>query len=359
MPTLDKGGAERFLCDLLINLDRTNFDPLLILFKRGGEWLAELTAAGIPVIIFEKKARFDLSNFLKIFFALKKFQPQIVHTQLGGDTYGRLAAKVLGVPLIISTEQNVNPDEGLIANLVKKIGNHWSDRIIAISQAVKDDVIKRYKTPADKIVIINNGIMIDKFLRNKSREANSSKDRIGPTFGTIGRLTRQKGQSLLIEAWAKLKHNNSNCLIAGTGPLQDSLAIQIKESGLADRIKLVGLISDVPNFLSSLDAFILPSLWEGQGLVLAEAALAGLPIITSDADGIKESFNSENAWLFPTGDIEALASRIDSLTDSLRSSDTGRRIGLAQDTVKTKFDIRNIADQYESLYRNLLEKNRV
>ncbi len=356
LPTLDKGGAERFLCDLILNLNREHFDPLLILFKRGGEWLEELKTAGVPFVLLEKKHKFDLGNFFKIFSAIREFKPDIVHTQLGGDIYGRLAAKILNISVIISTEQNVNPDENFFFSLLKRLGNSWSNKIIAISQSVKDDIINRYKTPATKITIINNGVALDKFIRGESDiTRNEAMKRGYLVFGTIGRLSEQKGHSILIEAWSKLKNQNCRCFIVGAGHLKAELDGQIKNLGLSDHVKLIGLTSDVPSFLKSLDAFVLPSLWEGQGLVLAEAALARLPIIASAVDGIKETFDESNAWLVPPSEPQLLADKIDNLIDNINSPRTMEKINLAQKIALTKFDIKDVADRYESLYNSLLE----
>ena len=122
IPTLDLGGAERFMVDLILNLDREKYEPTLILFKRGGIWLEELNLAGISALVLQKKFKIDLINFFNILKSIKMIKPTIVHTELGGDLYGRLAAKILKVPFIISTEQNLNPNENIIHNfLIMKI----------------------------------------------------------------------------------------------------------------------------------------------------------------------------------------------------------------------------------------------
>ncbi len=163
VPTLDSGGAERFLVDLILNLDRDIYEATLILFKRGGLWLKELEEANVSVIILNKKYLIDFANFLSILKNLKKIKPTIVHTQLGGDLYGRLAAKILNIPVIISTEQNLNPDEKFISNAIKKITSRMASKIVAISGAVKNDLIKRYKISAYKIFLIYNGLNKNKF----------------------------------------------------------------------------------------------------------------------------------------------------------------------------------------------------
>lgn len=350
LPTLDKGGAERFTVDLILGLDRQLYDPILILFKRGGEWLAELTAENIPVLVLEKRYLFDLGNFHRLFSALAGFKPDIVHTQLGGDWYGRLAAKLLKVPVIVSTEQNINSDEGWLRNTLKRLTNPFADRIIAISQAVKEDIIKRYKAKPEKIAVIPNGVRIAGF----SALAKGRAARPVPIGGTIGRLEPQKGHGILIKALKKID-KDFRFLIAGEGKLYHPLKRQIEEDGLAGKVDLVGPVQ-TPSFLGTIDFFVLPSLWEGLGIVILEAGLAGLPIIASAVDGIKELIDEETGWLVPAGDEEALAEKIDWLLSHLSDPEVGRRCGKLQEKIRERFDIAKIASDYQKTYQDLLEK---
>jgi len=357
LPSLDKGGAERFIVDLILNLDRKIFEPVLVLFKRGGEWEKELAAENIPVVIFHKRGKIAPLNFWRLVNFLKKFRPQIVHTHLGGDIYGRLAAKFLQTPVIITTEHNINPDENRCHNLAKRMTARWADKIVAVSAAVKKDLIARYRTPADKIAVILNGIEIEKFLNRPaaSREKNNRAMAPRPlVIGTIGRLSPQKGQAVLIEALTRLKTPNFRCLIAGNGELKDKLLKQIKTANLQKKAALVGHV-DAAIFLNSLDIFVLPSLWEGLGLVLLEAGLGGRPVIASATGGITEIINNDTGWLVKPGDVGALAEKLNWL---LNNSDSPK-VRLKTDNLRAKviaeFDIKKVAADYQALYQELYE----
>ncbi|MHB8903515.1 MAG: glycosyltransferase [Patescibacteria group bacterium] len=353
-PTLDPGGAERFLVDLILNLDRHIYEPTLILFKRGGFWLKELEEANIPVIVLNKKFKIDLNNFLEIIKNLKRIKPTIIHTKLGGDFYGRLAAKILKIPIIISTEENLNPNENRIQNILKKITSSFAHKIIAVSEAVKKDLIYRYHIPAAKIKVISNGLNLNKFLsfNKKIKTVNNEPRKI--ILGTIGRLVPQKGHSVLINALAKIKDLNFEFLIAGAGPLENILNKQVRDLGLSDKIKLIGTIKDIPDFLNSLDAFVFPSLWEGQGIVLMEAALMELPIIASDIEGIKEVLNKENAYLVKAGDDIDLAAKISWLLNNIDSVPVKERSTRLKNEIINKFSIAKTVEQYQKLYQELL-----
>lgn len=350
LPTLDKGGAERFITDLLLNLNRDIFDPTLLLFVRGGEWAKELEEKNIPIITLQKKHRLDLVNFLQICQHIRNIKPHIVHTQQGGDIYGRLAAKILKIPIIVSTEHNVNRDEAKIISLLKRISATWALKIFAISEAVKNDAIERYHLSSDKFTIIYNGVNINKFPPKTVQEYQKKIN-----FGTIGRLVPQKGQITLIAAWEKLKNLDINCSIAGLGPLKYDLEKKINSSQLSGKIKLIGAVNS-PNFLNSLDAFILPSIWEGFGIVLLEAGLTGLPIIASAVDGITEIIDDNTGWLVPANDIQALSDKIAWLATNINSAEVRQKVKNLQDRIIKEFDIKKMTRNYEYWYQKLLAK---
>jgi len=351
IPSLEAGGAERFILDLIKNLDKAKFSPSLILFDHAGFFWEEALALEIPVYALKKRWRLDPFNFLALLFKMKKLRPDIVHTQLGGDVYGRLAARMLKVKGIISTEQNVNLQEGGSYNFLKSWTGHFAKYIVAISEAVKKDLIKRYQVPEEKVRVIYNGLELSKF----QGEAYHRQPGEAVIFGSIGRLATQKNFGSLIEALSLFKDRNFLCLIAGSGDLRPVLEKQIKDFNLGEKIKLVGLQKDVSGFLSQLDFFILPSLWEGLGIVLLEAGLKGLPVLASRVDGIKEVIkDGETGILFDPQEIGDMAEKIEyalSQVDSPQFRALGEKL---QSDIRERFDIRKVAAEYELLYYDLI-----
>ena len=351
IPTLDSGGAERFFVDLIKNLDREKFEASLILYKRAGLWLGELEREGIKCVVLEKKFLFDISNFIAIYKSIKEIGPDIVHTQLGADIYGVLAAKLAGIRSIVSTEVNTNINESYLYNCLKKFSLRFVDRVIAVSSAVLNDAKKRYKINKKKLEVIYNGIEIERFSIKEKRNNFSDDNPI--VFGTIGRLTEQKGHINLIKAFSMLSDKNAKLLIAGKGELKDDLNQLIITLGLQKRVELCGKVL-APKFLNEIDVFVLPSIWEGMGIVLVEAALTGLPIIASDVGGVSEVVSSEEAWLVEPGNIEDLRKTIDSLIINFETIETGLKIEKANKRAREMFDITIIADNYQKLYQKLI-----
>lgn len=345
LPTLDKGGAERFTTDLVLHLDRSRFEPALLLFKRGGNWAAELAAENIPITILHKKGRLDLLNFWHLFQEIRRFKPQIVHTELGGDIYGRLAARLAGVRVVITTEQNVSPDESFFLNLAKRLTSLLADHTVAITGAVREDAKRRYAIAEAKLSVIPNGLDPERFsVRSARRPAGQPF-----VFGTIGRLAPQKGQADLIEACSKL-NGDFRCLIAGDGPLRKELAALISYYHLDDKVSLVGPVDDVSGFLAQLDAFVFPSLWEGQGIAVLEAALAGLPIIASAVDGLEEVLKGDEAWLLPPHEPAVWTEKMEWLMRSADTPEIIARIGKQRERVIAEYGIARSARAYEKVY---------
>jgi hypothetical protein len=121
IPSLQSGGAERFIIDLINNLNKDNFEVKLLSFNGAGFFKDEVLDSGINLEILNKKNKIDLKNFYLIYKSIKKFKPDIVHTQLGGDIHGKIAAKIAGVKKIVSTEQNVLDNNSFFINFLKRL----------------------------------------------------------------------------------------------------------------------------------------------------------------------------------------------------------------------------------------------
>lgn len=354
IPSLRGGGAERVCFDLLMNLDSNKFASTLLLFKdnREGEvWRTQLEAKGIKIISLKKRRLIDLKNFNKVFLTVKKIKPDILHTHLGGDIYGRLTGFMSKVPVIVSTEHNLNQQERKSATYLKALTSAWADMIFPVSEAVKNDALKRYHLTSHKLEVIYNGIDLNVFKPNsQTRRAKDWNEKI--IIGGLGRLTEQKGFKVLIDAVLKSKHKDYLVKIGGEGELKNNLQKQIDNLGLTEHVFLVGQVEPV-SFLNEIDIFVLPSLWEGLGLVALEAAALNKPIIASEVDGIKEIINQDNGWLFSTGNSSQLANQIDELIENLNSQEVEKKLDLARKTVAEKFSLEKMVSSYSAWYEKL------
>lgn len=346
LPSMARGGAERFLLDLLNNLDKNYFSPSIILFKSQGVAYQELAALKLPVFVLNKKNPIDLKNIWHIYKIIKEINPHIVHTQLGGDIRGRLAAKLAGVKIIISTEQNINQAEKWYQTWAKIISSLWTQAIVAISAAVAQDMRRRYLLPEKKCqLIIPNGINTNKFIYQENRPSTSI-----ITVGAIGRLVPQKGFDQLIVAWQELAPTNARLLIAGEGPDREALQKQISKANLNQQIKLIGDVADTTAFYASLNLLIIPSRWEGLGLVALEAGASGVPVVASATGGLKEIINETNGWLLDTNHLQNWPQILKSALDDLSTEAVRLKQQRLHDLITKTFDIIKVSQAYSELY---------
>jgi glycosyltransferase involved in cell wall biosynthesis len=366
-PHLFIGGAERLMIDIFSRLDRRRFQPQWCCLEGdsvdSASWRLELERAGIEVAVLasDQKPKQQVGRLWRLIVIgwrlwrhLRKTRPDIVQTQLFADIY-RPIARLAGVPIIISVEHNLDYDEPAWTRLAKIISRWAVDGIIAVSQAVKQDIIQRYHYLPEKIEVIYNGVDLDKFFKPVNQLNLTNQNQPVWRLGAIGRLTKQKGFDVLIEALAALpKEINWQCSIAGSGPQASHLNSLITKFGLSNQIKLVGLQTDVPKFLAGLDLLVVPSRWEGLGLVILEAGAAGVPVVASQVDGIVEIVSHQNnGYLVEAGSVNQLTK---GLTDVLTAVSPDERLTWAinlQKTVKENFSIIKTVEQYQNYYERI------
>lgn len=349
LPSLVRAGAERVVYDLSLGLPKDRFQSGILLFKdngAGADWRTELVGQGVKIFSLRKRCLVDAINFWQIYQEIKKFSPDIVHTHLGGDIYGRLAAKLAGVPVIVSTEHNLNVSESGLAAYFKKITTRFAEKVFAVSQAVKEDCIVRYNLPLEKVEVIYNGIDLNRF---QAKQKDISKPYV---IGALGRLTTQKGFSVLIEAISYIKNQNIIVKIAGQGELKNTLKKQIAKLKLESKVELVGLVEPV-DFLSSIDIFVAPSLWEGLGLSALEAGAMNKPVIASEIDGLREIINDKTGFLFPASQAKELAKQLDFVLENLEEDIVKQKSLSLQAKIKNDFSLKKMQDDYVAWYERL------
>lgn len=337
------------LLDLVRRLPSEIFDVKVATTVRGGALVEDFKNTGISAYIFDKKSKLGLGVIWKLWRFLRKEKPDIVHTHLfGGDTWGRIAAILARVPVIVSTEHNMNFDEGWIKRKVKKFLSHFTKKIVAVSEAVKNYSVSRDKIKAKKITVIVNGIDLDKFALIPEKEFSNP-----PVIGIIGRLEEQKGHKYLFEALNLIKIIPWILWVVGDGSKKNELERLAKDLNLRERIIFLGARKNIPEILSGIDIFVMPSLWEGLGLAVLEAAAAGKPIVASCAGGIPEIIEDRKTGiLVEPKNVKSLADGLERIL--LGKIDAREMGGRAREIVKEKFSAERMVEAYEKLYKELL-----
>ncbi|MGQ9571453.1 MAG: glycosyltransferase, partial [Thermodesulfovibrionales bacterium] len=357
---LPVGGVENQLLMTLKNYDRMKLYPLVCSLLDKGEIGKEIEDAGIEVIALNKlKHRFDWTIVKDIYRLIKKRNIKIVRThQYHANLYGRLAGWLAKVPCIVASIHNVyTMDRKLHRRIMNKFLSRFSDKVVAVSETVKKDILKYDGLREDEIIVIYNGIDTDSFV---NRDGNAIRREFGipsdvPVIGTIGRLTFQKGQKYLIEAASKIKEKFPGImlLIVGDGPMKDGLRNYAKILDLNENVIFTGSRRDIPALLAAMDIFVLPSLWEGLGNALLEAMASGKPIIATDIPPIREIVNSEKVGiLVPPQNSNAIADSIEFLFHNKNFAEN--LANAARERVFTTFHIKTSVRHYTELFENIL-----
>ena len=274
--------------------------------------------------------QFTWRSFRNIRQLLVVGQFDILHTHGGtAGFWGRLVSVMLGKrPTIVHTYHGLhylNVLEGsgqaiqqrIKRELFKRIDQfllNYTDRIICVCKSDYHKAIAAGVATLDRTSIVYNGIEIDKFSKRSNQQVARQIFGLNPTefiFGNVGRLHEQKGHQFLLQAVAKMT-NRVRVTIVGDGRLRDELVMLAAKLEISDQISFLGARADINEFLSAIDVFVMPSLWEGQPIALLEALALGKPCIASAVDGIPEIItDGVNGYLVQSKDVEALAIAMD------------------------------------------------
>jgi glycosyltransferase involved in cell wall biosynthesis len=228
-------------------------------------------------------------------------------------------------------------------------------RIVACCRTVGDFYREQVRVPAEKVAVLYNAV---RFTTEPVRQDHeSARMRLGlPSdalvIGTLGRLTEQKGQLALLDAVAKLTPRIAKLalIVAGDGPLRGRLEERARDLGIAERVRFLGIRRDRDTLYAAMDAFVLPSRWEGLSLALVEAMGAGRAVVATDVGGNPEVVShGKTGLLVPPGDASALA---DALATVLTDGQLAQSLGSAAcSDARERFSIDRHVSRLAALYR--------
>lgn len=365
------GGAEQLLLTTVKYLDRNKFTPLVYAIGANGKIGEIIEKSGIKVKTLNKKMH--LSKSIDIIFnlvqILRRENPDILHTHLfSANIYGRIAAKIAGVKLIVSSLHNPDytyENNGKWTFKMRKAIDKYTGKIcntlfIAVSEFVKKDFEKQLSF--QNIKVIHNCVDISYFkkidiskIKEKRQELGLKEDDI--VLLNVGRLHPQKGQVFLIEALSLIRKNNSKykLIIIGSGLIEDRLKIKVSELNLSDSVIFLKDREDVREIMSACDMFVFPSLYEGFGIALAEAMNIGMPVIASDIETLREIIRNDiDGVLVERQNSLKLAEAIYALTQ-----DNGRRTYLGENArrrIEEMFGVNTYIKKLENAYQDLMYK---
>ena len=353
IPTLVKGGAEKQLTLLATGLDRAKFECHVIVLTHSGPYEAELRAHGVQVHVIGKRGKLDPTAFWRLVRTLKVLQPDVVHTWLfAANSYGRLAARRAGVPVIMAGERSVDPWKQWWNLAVDRCLLKFTDTIITNTRAVAEFYVQ-HGIAADRFTVIANAVvppLIEPLTRAQVFERLKLPPR-GALVGAIGRLWKQKGYRELI--WSaellRVAVKDVCVVIIGDGPERDPLLHYRDQVGADEAVRFVGERSDTLELMTGFDLLWNGSLYEGQSNTILEAMACGVPVVASDIPGTRDLvIHDLTGLLYPLGDVGNLTRITGQL---LREPERRAAMGAAaKNRIAEHFSLTSMVSQHAELY---------
>ena len=361
-------GSDRSLLNLVKNLDKDKFNITVILPDDGPLVDKINSFDNVEVIINElavlRRKNLSLSGMSKYFIELmrsikfinnliKEKSIDIVYTNTSVIFVGGISAKICKVKSVWHIREIIKSKYERF--IVSKIVNIFSDYIIANSKATAEAISKN----KDKVKVVYNAIDIEKnsdlkgideFYKEVAATIVRSNEKI--KIGMAGRINRWKGQKLFVDMAKLVSEENDNVefLIAGDvykgeDYILDNLKGYILESGVKDKIGLLGQVDNMSNFYKKLDIFVLPSIQpEPFGLVVIEAMNNKLPVVATNHGGPVEIIeNNVDGFLVDYKDAEEMAQVVNKL---IKDKELRNYISAnAEKKVKKKFNVSRYVDE--------------
>lgn len=259
-----------------------------------------------------------LTGTINLARALDTIRPDVALAAVSASCVKLVAAAKLArsdAPLILSYHGFEEWRTGRLAAVAyygMPLANRAADRIVAVSDGLRRQLVDLWGADEDKTVRIYNPVALD-----LDRAAATAADLAGrpPVVLAVGRLSAEKGMIDLIEAFARVRRPEARLIVGGDGPERERLTARVAELGLADRVSLPGRID--PNaYYPAARVVAVPSRTEAFGLVLVEALAHGLPIVATSCHGPVEILDHGRfGTLVPIGDADAMARGIEQALD--------------------------------------------
>lgn len=347
IPVMGVGGASNLMSEIIPNLNSLpEIKAELVISKfLDKSFLPRYEKAGVNVHVIGGGSTHSIKNVFQIASLIKKYD--VVHVHLFPSLYWVALANIFSQkPLVYTEHSTSNSRRGkwFLRGLEKWAYNHYC-KIICISEQTKNSLQDWIKAKDDdsRFVVINNGVDLNSF-------KDIEKERLYPhTLIMVARFAAAKDHETVIKAMTLL-NDDVHLILVGDGERKMTCEKLVDEQGLKERVHFVGVQSDIPKWLGKADIGIQSSHWEGFGLAAVEMMAAGLPVVASDVDGLKQVVEGAGI-LFPHGDYEKLAEEVKKLiVDKDYYSQTKQKCL----ECSKRYGIESTVQKYIDVYKNIL-----
>ena len=307
MPEFGLAGAETMCENLTYELIKLgHYVTVISMYDYHSAITERLEKSGIDVRYLGKKLGLDISMIPRIKKILKEVGADVVHTHRNCAQYAVPAAMLAGVKRRIHTVHNVAEKEN--GKLARKLNNFFFKHChlipVALSELIRDSIVKEYGINKDKIPVIYNGIDLSKCLPKTDYSIYGNFKILH-----IGRFSEQKNHVGLLKAFKIFhdKYSDSELWLIGDGEKKTEIENYVNENNLTSNVKFLGLQSEVHGFLHNADMFTLPSNYEGIPMTLIEAMGTGLPIVATSVGGVPDMLVNQDSAILTDVNVDLVA----------------------------------------------------
>lgn len=358
LPGLRGGGAERNFVNIANHLDRRRFRPVVCLFRNEGPFVDLLDEDVELQTLGCSRARFSILRLVQL---MRTIKPDVVLSTLRYVNAATVLSTILARTrtAILVNETNHWTAAGIGTKPWRERLVGWSyfraRKVVAMSNGVRQDVMRRYGVSPERVVTIYNPIdlhKISQLMQDPVKDPEFADDVERSRYFhiiTAGALERQKGYDLLIKAVAQLDHIPYQLRILGEGSEKNSLKRLAQNLGVEDRVLFMGFQKNPYAWMARADLFVLSSRWEGFGNVIAEAMVCGVPVLATRCQAGPDEIISHDVdgFLCEPESVSALTHNIDQLW---RNPEKRKRYASVAEESVRRFDVGTIVRNYERLF---------
>ncbi len=357
------GGGESHVLDLVKNIDKSIFEPVVLSFTHG-PMVDELKRMNIKTYVVETLKPFNVTTYRAVKNILKNESIDILHAHGTRSLSNTIfPAKSMGIPIVYTVHGwSFHQDQAFHVRQIRELSEKFLtdnvDVTISVSYSNQNDGLQRFHMKRSRV--INYGIDLKRY--NPNRPLHDIRKELGimegkTVVGYLVRMTVQKDPFTLIKAIAEISKTTRDMqfLFIGDGDLKQESIQMVESLGIKDMVNFHTFRTDIPEVLKTFDIYTLPSLWEGLPIGMLEAMGMKKAIVATPVDGTKEAIqHEENGLLVPCKDYKALAG---SLLKLHYNPELRRQLGeAARKTVEERFDLNMMVKNNEDLYRSLVRK---
>ena len=356
IPSLEGGGAEKVLIEIIGHLDAEKYAISLVLFEKKGVHLLAIPDY-VEIYALKKKNRYSFFKIILLLASLfREIEPDTTLSFMSYTNIIAILSKLLSgrkFKLVISI--HINLALHLLYARSRKIKEffyrrlfNYANFIIVPSAGIKSHLVKAFNLKQERIKVIYNPI--DLFKIDKLEKESLDNDALGKYILAVGRLIKQKGYPYLLRAYSLIyKGIKEKLVILGKGEDEKKLRQLAKDLGIQERVLFLGFKNNPYKFMNNASLFVLSSLWEAFAIVIIEAMVCGVPVISTDCPyGPSEIIiNGKNGILVPPADEKAVA---EAMLNLLKNKNLRKQLSEEGRKRAKDFRIEKILRKYEELF---------